>query len=229
MQQTFILLHRIGTCAINAARKFIAAFILFYFTCADGISCAKFCVDLTSRLPHHGFKIEEMHQYMSDFRLITCNNNNNNNSNNKGTNWSIQIRWKETRRPDADSVEKNGKCVTWDVTVTDTLAQSYLSSTSSTSSGAAEAAADRKSLKYAQLAQTYIFVPIAMETFGPLNMAGFQFLNELGRRISQESDDSRECAFLFQRLSMTIQRFNAVAIQGTFAMHTPTEDDINDI
>ena len=51
-------------------------------------------------------------------------------------------------------------------------------------------------MKYAQVAQTYIFVPIAMETFGPLNMAGFQFLNELGRRISQESDDSRECAFL---------------------------------
>jgi len=68
-----------------------------------------------------------------------------------------------------------------------------------------------------------------METFGPLNMAGFQFLNELGRRISQESDDSRESAFLFQRLSMTIQRFNAVAIQGTFAMRTPTEDDISDI
>ena len=77
--------------------------------------------------------------------------------------------------------------------------------------------------------QTYIFVPIAMETFGPLNMAGFQFLNELGRRISQESDDSRECEFLFQRLSMTIQRFNAVAIQGTFAMRTPTEDEISDI
>jgi len=65
-----------------------------------------------------------------------------------------------------------------------------------------------------------------METCGPLNMAGFQFLNELGRRISQESDDSRESAFLFQRLSITIQRFNAAAIQGTFAMRTPTEDDI---
>jgi len=52
------------------------------------------------------------------------------------------------------------------------------------------------------------------------------FLNERGRRISQESDDSSESAFLFQRLSMTIQRFNAVAIQATFAMHTPTEDDI---
>jgi len=49
--------------------------------------------------------------------------------------------------------------------------------------GAAEAAADRKSLKYAQLALTYIFVRIALETFGPLNMAGFQFLNKLERRI----------------------------------------------
>jgi len=38
---------------------------------------------------------------------------------------------------------KYGKCVTWDVTVTDTLAQSYLSSTSRVSGGAAEAAADR--------------------------------------------------------------------------------------
>ena len=43
---------------------------------------------------------------------------------------------------------KNIKCVTWDVTVTDTLAQSYLSSTSSASDGTAEATADRKSLKY---------------------------------------------------------------------------------
>ena len=32
--------------------------------------------------------------------------------------------------------------------------------------------------------------------FWAIEMSGFQFLNELGRRISQESDDSRECAFL---------------------------------
>ena len=54
-------------------------------------------------------------------------------------------------------------------------------------------------------------------------------MKELGRRISQESGDSRESAFLFQRLSMTIQRFNVVAIRGTFAMRSPTEDDISDI
>ena len=74
------------------------------------------------------------------------------------------------KRPDGLTLIpwKNGRCVTWDVTVTDTLAQSYLSSTSITYGGAAEAAADRKTSKYSQLAQTYIFVPIAMESLGPL-------------------------------------------------------------
>jgi len=106
------------------------------------------------------------------------------------------------------------------------LAQSYLSSTSITSGGAVEAAADRKTSKYSQLAQTYIFVPIAVETLGPMNKAGFQFLSELRRCISQESGDHRESAFIFQRLLITVQRFNTVAVQGTFATHTPPEDDV---
>ena len=45
-----------------------------------------------------------------------------------------------------------------------------------------------------------------------------------GRRITQVSTDQRESAFLFQRLSVLIQRFNAVAVHGTFAL-TPTDDD----
>jgi len=87
------------------------------------------------------------------------------------------------KRPDGLTLIpwKNGRCVTWDVTVTDTLAQSYLSSTSTTSGGAVETLADRKTSKYWQLAQTYIFVSIAVETLGPMNKAAFQFLSELGR------------------------------------------------
>ena len=54
------------------------------------------------------------------------------------------------------------------------------------------------------------FVPIAMET--PMNKAAFHFLSELGRRISQKSDSHRDSAFIFQRLSMTVQRLNAVAV-----------------
>ena len=49
-------------------------------------------------------------------------------------------------------------------------------------------------------------------------------MGELGRRITHITDDKRESAFLFQRLSVAIQRYKAVAIQGTFA-HTTPEDD----
>ena len=49
-------------------------------------------------------------------------------------------------------------------------------------------------------------------------------MGELGRRITRITDDKRESAFLFQRLSVAIQRYNAVAIQSTFA-YTTLEDD----
>ena len=44
------------------------------------------------------------------------------------------------------------------------------------------------------------------------------FLSDLGRRITQSTDDHRENAFLFQRLSVLIQRYNAVAVLGTFTV-----------
>ena len=72
--------------------------------------------------------------------------------------------------------------------------------------------------------QTYVFVPIAVETMGAINSDGLEFLGDLGRRITQVTDDIRESSFLFQRLSLLIQRYNAVAIQGTFA-HTTAEDE----
>ena len=96
--------------------------------------------------------------------------------------------------------------------------------TSASSGGAVEAAAERKTAKYLQLAQTYTFVPVAVETLGSMNSVGLQFLSDLGRRVTQVSTDQYESAFLFQRLSVLIQRFNAVAVRGTFAL-TPTEDD----
>ena len=92
---------------------------------------------------------------------------------------------------------KNGRCVTWDVTVTDTLAQSYLPVMAGTSGGVAETAADRKTLKYVQLSQTYTFISVAVETMGPMNSAGLKFVSDIGRRITQVSKDNRDSAFLF--------------------------------
>jgi len=109
--------------------------------------------------------------------------------------------------------------------VSDTLAQSYVHETSQTPGATAEAAAERKTNKHTSLAQSYLFVPVAAETMGAINKDGMDFLSELGRRITQSIDDHCESAFLLQRLSMLIQRYNAVAVLGTFA-HTTPEDEM---
>jgi len=124
------------------------------------------------------------------------------------------------KRPDGLTLIpwRSGRCLTWDVTVADTVAPSYLSTTSNQPGGAAELAEARKNAKYSQLMQSYHFVPLAFETMGPLNAKGLAFLADLGRLLGQISGDPRETSFLFQRLSVVIQRFNAVAFHSTFIL-----------
>ena len=116
------------------------------------------------------------------------------------------------KRPDGLTLIpwQQGKSVTWDVTVTDTVADSYLDLTSAKAGGAAENAATRKENKYVHLQQTYTFVPLAFETLGSINVKGMEFLQELGCRLAAISDDNRQTSFLFQRISITLQRFNAI-------------------
>jgi len=64
-----------------------------------------------------------------------------------------------------------------------------------------------------------------METLGPINIVGLQLLGDLEWRISQVSNDRRKNVCLFQRLSLLILQFIAVAIQET-SVHTPTKHDI---
>ena len=90
-----------------------------------------------------------------------------------------------------------GKCMTWDVTVTDTLAESYLLTTSPSAGGAAEGTANRKELKYLSLSNTHTFFPLAFETFRPINSKGVFFLNQLGHRLAVSTDDTRETSFFF--------------------------------
>jgi len=86
------------------------------------------------------------------------------------------------KRPDGLTLTpwKDGRCATWDVTVTDTVAASYLNATSACAGSAAEAAAKRKEDKYAEISATYHFFPLAFETFGPINHVGSDFLCSLG-------------------------------------------------
>jgi len=51
-------------------------------------------------------------------------------------------------------------------------------------------------------------------------------LAELGHRISALSGDSRDISFLFQRVSVLVQRFNSVLLRGSFSADSPPEDDL---
>ena len=122
------------------------------------------------------------------------------------------------KRPDGLTLIpwQGGKNLTWDVTVADTLAASHLATTSRSAGGAAESASERKEAKYQDLTRAYIFTPIALETLGPVSSKATAFLADLGRRITAVTGDLREGAFLFQRLSIAIQRFNCVCFKGSF-------------
>ena len=91
--------------------------------------------------------------------------------------------------------------------------------TSAKAGGAAEKATFRKEDKYVDLQQTYAFIPLAIEkkTLGFINVKGFEILQELGRRIEDISDDNRQTSFLFQRISITLQRFNPITFADTLA------------
>jgi len=74
--------------------------------------------------------------------------------------------------------------------------------TSASSSVAADAVAERKTAQYIQPAQTYTFIPIAVETLEPVNGIGLQFLSDLERHVTKVSSDHHESDFLFQSLSV---------------------------
>ena len=66
------------------------------------------------------------------------------------------------------------------------------------------------------LAGTHIFQPLAFDSHSPQNSYAISFIKELGQRISQRFGDARETQLLFQRLSVILQRFNAVLFGESF-------------
>jgi len=124
------------------------------------------------------------------------------------------------KRPDGLTLIpwSGGKAVSWDVTVATTCAASYIQSSATIAGAAAETAASKKLAKYSDLAVSHRFLPIALESQGPINTAAETFLKDLGRRISLVSGDPRESTFLFQRLSVALQRFNSILLHQSFVV-----------
>ena len=111
---------------------------------------------------------------------------------------------------------KEGKCLTWDVTVAATFAATYVAATSIKAGEAAARLAANKREKYVELTHTHLFCPIAVKTMGPFEEEGRDLLSAIGHQICKITGDPRETSFLFQRLYVIIQRGNAAAFRGTF-------------
>ncbi|KAH0812360.1 hypothetical protein GEV33_010431 [Tenebrio molitor] len=123
------------------------------------------------------------------------------------------------KRPDGMTLIpwNKGQPLVWDVTVVDTLADSYVLKTSEVSGFAAEMACKRKHNKYRSIiSSNYIFKGLAFETLGPWCKETIDFINVIGDRLIAESGDSKSKKFLFERISLAIQRGNAASIRGTF-------------
>jgi len=61
-----------------------------------------------------------------------------------------------------------------------------------------------------------MFQPIAVKLLGPTNCSAVSFLSGFSRLIAKVLGETRESSFLFQRLSVLIQRFSAVQLHDCF-------------
>ena len=121
------------------------------------------------------------------------------------------------KRPDGLTLTswKEGKCLIWDVTVADTVCQSYVYQCSKDPGAAANIRETKKTLKYNNLSNDYYFVPIGIETFGAWGPEGLKLVKMIGRKIMEATGEKRASAFLFQRISTAIQRGNSSCVLGT--------------
>jgi len=100
------------------------------------------------------------------------------------------------------------------------LAESYVSGAAREAGAAAEVATTRKEEKYAELDSRYLFEPIAVETLGVFSTSANSLLKGIGLRVSLNTGESRETSYLYQRISVLVQHFNAVLLHDS----SPTVD-----
>ena len=121
------------------------------------------------------------------------------------------------RRPDGVTVfpYHRGKCLTWDATCVDTFSTSSIVGSAVQPGSAALNAEERKRSRYQALADRYIFQPVAVEATGVLGASTLTFLRQLGKRITSQTGEKRETAWLLERMSLAVVRGNSAAVLST--------------
>ena len=80
---------------------------------------------------------------------------------------------------------------------------------------AAEIREIEKTKKYQELANDYHFIPIGIETYGSWGPEGLKLIKTIGKKLKEETGERRSTFYLFQNISIAIQRGNASCVLGT--------------
>ena len=63
-----------------------------------------------------------------------------------------------------------------------------------------------------------------METFGSWGLQGHNLIKDIGKKLCDITGDRRSTFFLFQRISMAIQRGNAASVLRTVGSSSDLEE-----
>ena len=72
-----------------------------------------------------------------------------------------------------------------------------------------------KRSKYTSLDPTHLFIPFIVETSGVVGPEALNFLQDLGKRLRRAKGEAKSRHYLLQRLSVVVQRGNAVTVLGS--------------
>ena len=118
------------------------------------------------------------------------------------------------RRPDGITIFpfSRGRNLCSDATCVNTYGEYSVNDAAVEVGQAAARAESNKRNKYPELVRRYRFEPIAIETSGVFGPSSKNIIHEIGRRLTERSGDKRETLWLKQRLSIAIQKGNALSI-----------------
>ena len=121
------------------------------------------------------------------------------------------------KRPDGATVLpwRTGRILVWNATSPDTFAPSHIDLAAGGAGAVADKAEERKKVKYAELATTHLFIPLAVETTGVFGSEARAFFRELSHQIQHETCEPLAHQYLLQRIAVAVQRGNAAPVLGT--------------
>ena len=73
-------------------------------------------------------------------------------------------------------------------------------------------------MKYSNIISIHILYPISIETAGSWDVQAVKLMEDIGRRTIAATNDQNETMYLFQMISMAIQRGNSMEIQRDNAL-----------